>query len=243
MPGRRFNTGRDALDFIAALNTLAEPSDIVAALRVKLSGYGFHAFLITGLPDYGDRIDPLVLVNGWPEGWFDLYLSRSFADHDPIAAHCKASIDPFAWSDVYREAEAGRHQREVMHRARDFAMIHGFCVPIHNEDGFQAVVTMAGDRPDLSRESRSAIHLMSIYAHNRARACLAERESRKLLTTREREVLTWFAVGRSTRAVAERLGVTADTVETHFQSAARKMKVRGRTHTVVEAIRRGEVTP
>jgi LuxR family quorum sensing-dependent transcriptional regulator len=102
---------------------------------------------------------------------------------------------------------------------------------------------MAGDHPDQSRETCSAIHLMSIYAHSKARSCAEPTSGAHLLTTREREVLAWLAVGRSTPAVAERLGVTDNTVETHFRSAARKMKVRGRTHAVIEAIRRGEIVP
>ncbi|SIQ75650.1 LuxR family transcriptional regulator [Bosea sp. TND4EK4] len=242
MPGRRFETGRDALDFISQLSALTNAESVVGALRDKLASFGYHAFLITGLPDTGDRIDPLVLINGWPSGWFDLYVARSFADHDPIAAHCKQSIDPFAWSDIYRDELATKYQREVMQRARDFSMVHGFCVPIHNQDGFQAVVTMAGDRPDLTREARAAINLMSIYAHSKAKACSAAPSLARRLTTREREVLTWFALGRNTQAVAERLGISGETVEAHYRSAARKLSVRGRTHTVVEAMRRQEIT-
>ena len=99
MSGRHFNAGRDALDFIDRLSTLTDPTTVVAALRDKLASYGFHAFLITGLPEIGDRIDPLVLLNGWPPGWFELYLEKSFSDWDPIAAHCKTTIDPFAWGE------------------------------------------------------------------------------------------------------------------------------------------------
>jgi LuxR family quorum sensing-dependent transcriptional regulator len=242
MPGRHLDTGRDALDFIDGLSRLDNAGAVVGALRDKLASYGFHAFLITGLPELGDRIDPLVLLNGWPAGWFDLYVRQSFSDHDPIVAHCKRSLDPFAWADVYDDRAATPRQREVMQRARDFTMIEGFCVPIHNEDGFQAVVTMAGDRPDLSPRSRSAIHLMSIYAHSKASShSIAERD-RHLLTTREREVLTWLAIGRTTDGVAERLGISAGTVEAHYENAARKLGVRGRVRTLVEAHRRGEIT-
>lgn len=242
MPGRQFDTGRDALDFIDGLSRLESAGAVVAALRDKLACYGFHAFLITGLPEVGDRIDPLVMINGWPPGWFELYLKRSFSDHDPIVAHCKRSIDPFAWADVYRDDQASTRQREVMQRARDFKMIDGFCVPIHDESGFRAVVTMAGDRPDLSPRSRSAIHLMSIYAHSKASSHNDKANAAHVLTVREREVLTWLAIGRTTDGVAERLGISAGTVEAHYENAARKLGVRGRMRTVLEAYRRREIT-
>jgi LuxR family quorum sensing-dependent transcriptional regulator len=242
MSGRHFNAGRDALDFIDHLSALNDPGAVVTALRDKLASYGFHAFLITGLPEIGDRIDPLVLLNGWPPGWFELYLEKSFSDWDPIAAHCKKTVDPFAWLEVYRDEVANARQREVMHRARDFNMVEGFCVPIHGEQGFEAVVTMAGDRPDLSRQARSAIHLMSIYAHSKATACLRPVAAEHVLTVREREVLTWLAVGKTTEGVAERHGVSPGTAEAHFENAARKLGVRGRTRTVLEAYRRREIS-
>jgi LuxR family quorum sensing-dependent transcriptional regulator len=241
MSGRDYNLGRDTLDFIDRLSGLTDPALVVAALRDKLVTYGFHAFLITGLPEFGDRIDPLVLLNGWPPGWFDLYRERSYCDWDPIVAHCRQTVDPFAWRDIYHEESASPRQREVMRRARDFDMIEGFCVPIHGEEGFTAVVTMAGRRPDLSRQARSGMHLMSIYAHSKACACLRPVALRRLLTVREREVLTWMAVGKTTEGVAERLGVSAGTAEAHFENAARKLGVRGRTRTIIEAYRRGEI--
>ncbi|TCR65298.1 LuxR family transcriptional regulator [Bosea sp. BK604] len=242
MSGQHFDTGRDALDFIDSLTQLAAPQDVISALRDKLASFGFHAFLITGLPEQGDRIDPLVLLNGWPEGWFELYVKRGFADHDPIAAHCKTTVNPFAWSEVYRADDAGPRQREVMQRATDFRMVHGFCVPIHDDAGFKAVVTMAGQHPDLSKATRSAIHLMSIYAHAKAGAVMSKPAPRRSLTVREREVLTWMAVGRSTDGVADALGISAGTVEAHYENAARKLGVRGRTRAVVEAYLRGEIS-
>lgn len=242
MAGQLFEAGRDALDFIDRLNRLRAPEEVVGSLRDKLASYGFHAFLITGLPDSGYKIDPLVMINGWPAGWFELYVKRAFADVDPIVAHCKKTIDPFVWGEVYRDDRASQREREVMRRAADFQMVHGFCVPIHDESGFKAVVTMAGDRPDLSARSRSAIHLMSIYAHAKAAATLRAREAPRQLTTREREVLTWMAVGKSTDGVATALGISAETVEAHFKNASRKLGVRGRTRTVVEAHLRREIT-
>lgn len=102
-----------------------------------------------------------MLLNGWPEGWFDLYVKRGFADHDPIAAHCETTVNPFVWSEVYRADDAGPRQQEVMQRATDFRMVHGFCVPIHDDSGFKAVVTMAGRHPDLSKPTRSAIQIQA----------------------------------------------------------------------------------
>ena len=55
-----------------------------------------------------------------------------------------------------------------MDRATDFRMNEGFCVPIHSSEGFQAVVTMAGERVEAARQVRRALHLMALYAYGKA---------------------------------------------------------------------------
>ena len=54
------------------------------------------------------------------------------------------------------------------------------------------------------------------------------------------------ATGRHQAAEAGRklgrLGVSPGTAEAHFENAARKLGVRGRTRTVIEAYRRGEIS-
>jgi DNA-binding NarL/FixJ family response regulator len=59
------------------------------------------------------------------------------------------------------------------------------------------------------------------------------------LGERESEVLRLIAVGNSNRAVANRLGISEETVKTHLKSVFTKLRVSDRTHAVTEAIRRG----
>lgn len=59
------------------------------------------------------------------------------------------------------------------------------------------------------------------------------------LGERESEVLRLIAVGNSNRAVANRLGISEETVKTHLKSVFAKLRVSDRTHAVTEAIRRG----
>jgi len=63
-----------------------------------------------------------------------------------------------------------------------------------------------------------------------------------VLTEREREVLGWIALGKTAGEAATILGLSKRTIETHIYSAARKLDTANSTHTVVEAIRRGELS-
>jgi DNA-binding CsgD family transcriptional regulator len=57
------------------------------------------------------------------------------------------------------------------------------------------------------------------------------------LTPREREVLGWVALGKSTREISEILGIASRTVDEHVKAAGRKLDAANRTHAVAIALR------
>jgi DNA-binding CsgD family transcriptional regulator len=59
------------------------------------------------------------------------------------------------------------------------------------------------------------------------------------LTAREREVLTWIALGKSAWEIGEILGIAKRTVDEHAQTAARKLGAANRTQAVAIAVRNG----
>lgn len=67
------------------------------------------------------------------------------------------------------------------------------------------------------------------------------RDAPAALTDRELDVLQRLAHGRSTREVADDLGVADETVKSHVKQIFKKLNVRDRTQAVAEALRRGIV--
>jgi two-component system, NarL family, nitrate/nitrite response regulator NarL len=61
------------------------------------------------------------------------------------------------------------------------------------------------------------------------------------LSDRELTVLQELSHGKSTRAVAEHIHVSEETVKTYLKQIFRKLEVRDRTEAVAEAFRRGLV--
>jgi DNA-binding NarL/FixJ family response regulator len=64
-----------------------------------------------------------------------------------------------------------------------------------------------------------------------------------VLTSREREVLTWVGRGLTNDEVAARLFVSEATVKTHLAHVTQKLHLRDRVHAVVTAYETGLVTP
>jgi LuxR family quorum sensing-dependent transcriptional regulator len=184
-----------------------------------------------------------MMLNGWPSGWTELYTRENLVQNDPVVAHCFRSNAPFEWTDAPYDATTNPRAKDVIDRATDFRMNRGFCVPIHGSEGFQAVVTMAGDAVDLEGPTKRALHVMSLYAFGKAaelwgRPCAQP----KILTKREREVLQWTSVGKTAWEVSQILNISEQTVVTHLKAAAIKFDTPNRTATVVASLRRGEIS-
>ncbi|WP_376793075.1 response regulator [Thermoflexus sp.] len=61
------------------------------------------------------------------------------------------------------------------------------------------------------------------------------------LSPREREILQYVALGYSNKAIAERLGISQQTVKNHMTAILRKLDLSDRTQAAILAIRRGWV--
>lgn len=62
-----------------------------------------------------------------------------------------------------------------------------------------------------------------------------------ILTSREIEVLTWVALGKSAREIGDILNIAKRTVDEHVQSAIRKTGAINRTNAVAIALRDGVI--
>jgi DNA-binding NarL/FixJ family response regulator len=63
----------------------------------------------------------------------------------------------------------------------------------------------------------------------------------RLLTVREREVLSGLAEGQTVEEIAADLVLSTETIRTHVRNAMGKLGTRTRAHAIVVALRRGEL--
>jgi LuxR family quorum sensing-dependent transcriptional regulator len=231
-----------AFDFVDRVRQSTGEPELMSELGRLTREFGFLSFCVNGLPGPGERIEPYVLVNGWPSGWYRHYTDERFADADPVIRLVRQTTMPFAWSDAPFDREREPRSARVMDEARDFQLNDGFAVPIYTTHGFQAIVTFGAASLDLSDEDRAAIHLISIYAHSRAREILipgepAERARTPRLSSREIECLKWSSAGKSSWETSRILSLSEHTVEAYMKSAIRKLGAVNKTQAVAEALR------
>jgi LuxR family quorum sensing-dependent transcriptional regulator len=91
-----------------------------------------------------------------------------------------------------------------------------------------------GDRPSL--------HLMALYAFGRVELLTGRHVSIPRLTSREKEVLTWTAMGKTAWEVGVILHISKRTVDAHLQAAAHKLGTLNKTQTVAVALRQRQIS-
>jgi LuxR family quorum sensing-dependent transcriptional regulator len=235
---------RLAFDLIDEFDRLATADQVMQRMSAALAKFGYSSFVITGVPEPPQRIDPFILMNRWPEGFSKLYIEKNYYPDDPVAAYCRRAVDPFEWSEAAYDPERWPRAAVVMNSAADFGLRKGFIVPVVRGNGLHACVTMAGENPDFDSLAKRAIHLIALYAHAKAVALLgvcAKGTSSGILTDRERDILAWTAMGKSSWDISIILGISERTVNWFIARAIRKLDAANRTQAVVNAIRAGEI--
>lgn len=236
---RYFQVMLEAIEHFDHAETESALSDHLAQ---AIAAFGYQHLCCVSAPNMEQRgFDDKVLLNGWPKGWFEQYRRSNFHAHDPVAAFLRTQTNAFKWSDVPVPSNNQLAKTVMTVSFSDYRMRHGLCVPIHSLNGYQAGISFAGFEIEDGKEADAAVQMIGIYAVN----CLSHLKSTfkkpKLLSAREREVLTWTAAGKTAWDTSNILNIAEDTVNKHIAAAMRKLNVHTRAQAVAESIRSGEI--
>ncbi|KIZ43807.1 MULTISPECIES: LuxR family transcriptional regulator [Rhodopseudomonas] len=239
LDNKHFQTAMAAIDDI---NSTTDERAIATAVQRAVGAFGFEHFCCA-MPKSNQRqnFDACVLMNRWPSRWFEMYRNCNFQLHDPIARYTRSQSRSVYWSEIPIPDEPTA--RSIMTiAAGEHRLRHGLAIPIHGLNGYQAGISFAGFEIEQSGSVRSAIELIAIFAFNKLTHLKTETAAQdKILTPRQREILSWIAVGKTAWDIGRILDISQDTVNKLVAAAIERLQVTNRTHAVVEAIRRREI--
>ncbi|MEX6505809.1 LuxR family transcriptional regulator [Jiella sp. M17.18] len=239
------NPAEEMFRFVESVQHLEDRGAISDQLLRSARSFGLMNFGISGLPDKGEKIDPYVLLCGWPEEWFARYAERGYVHADPVIARTRETDTPFTWSEAIGQRALTPSERRTMDEASEFRMMDGFTVPIHSIHGLSAIVTFGAEKVQLGEKERGALHMIAIYAHNRLRTLPSgggtDNGKRSKLTMRERDCVLWCAQGKTNWEISAILGLSERTIEAYLKNAGVKLGTVNRAHLVAESIRRGVI--
>jgi len=103
--GQSLDYSKVAFDLIDDLDGLTTVGKVMTRLGTTLAEFGYTSFLITGVPEPPQKLEPYILLNGWPRGWTEHYTRSNYYADDPVAAWCRRTVNPFEWSQAPFDAE------------------------------------------------------------------------------------------------------------------------------------------
>jgi DNA-binding CsgD family transcriptional regulator len=124
--------------------------------------------------------------------------------------------------------------------ARKVDMLHATLVPVSFEGTLVGIAGFSGEI-DLDTAQQTSLQLMvyALFAQLRSFGSAGIFVPHDTLTPREKEVISLSAEGLTSLEIAERLGMSARTVNQHVDNVADKLGTKNRTHTIAEVIRHG----
>ncbi len=234
-----FNNALDAIERIRNVDGLSALSDVLTS---AFSRFGYESFCVVAAPTANQqKFSDKLLLRKWPKGWYEQYTSSDFHPHDPISNYSRSQTHSFHWSSVSIPKENRKANGIMTISSHDYGMVNGYCVPIQGLNGYQATISIAGAEIDPQSEAHAAIDLISIFAFQRLASIRHDMDSPKILTAREKEVISWAAVGKTAWDTSVILNISVETVNKIAASAMRKLNVHTRAQAVAESIRRREI--
>jgi LuxR family quorum sensing-dependent transcriptional regulator len=234
----RFSVDRYAFDSIDRIRAANDQNVIVAELIRAMSTFGLNAMMLTGIPAVNDPLQPLVIVQNWPEAWSERYHACNYGPIDSALQRVHTTRDPFRWSDT-RDPGNDRRRTLVLDEACEFGMCDGFVVPFRNAGELEAGVSFGTDKYMLTPREESAIHMISLYAFMGLRPSGPMRGIE--LSRRERECVKWLAAGKTAWEIGMILGLQELTVQQYLKTARQKTGAANGPHLVAVCIRQGLV--
>ncbi|WP_372362113.1 autoinducer binding domain-containing protein [Xanthomonas sp. NCPPB 1325] len=239
--------------FIDEVESCNDKKDLQEKFEKYLLYYGvrFFAYNI-------HRISPLIshshlvsdsqrfLITNYPQDWLSHYFWEKYDTVDPVIELLSSKSGFVDWDNIKDLSRLSKRQAVVMMEARGVGLSSGITFPLLAEFGESVAISLVPQgRVEKERliSSISEIYILAQCFHHRARKIIfgqsmKEISSRRktLLSSREVDVLTWIAKGKTAAEIAQILEISKKSVDFYTETAREKLYSENRAHAVVKAI-------
>ena len=221
------------------------------ALGAEMERFGFDRMMF-GMNNVGTegRLEPigdaLVLVRG-EQAYTDAYLESGFYRDAPFIAWAAGHRGALGWDDARvgltpeQLAETRPGMVALMQR---YGLKAGYNLSLAEPETSDVAVLSLAARAGLDQaavdrawaETGATVEMMCRLFYLRVKA-LPRPVPMRPLTGRQKEALRWFAAGKSTRDIAQIMGISMATVEKHLSGARAAFDVGSTAQAVNKATR------
>lgn len=231
-------------DFIEASNKASSVDELFGHYKKTMARLGFDRLVFSLMTDH-THIDKKAghgIIASYPEDWMKRYTEQRYDVFDPVRCGMYAENGVFTWDDMLTLSSLTKKQVSFMKQGEDAGLRDGVGIPLRGLHGAIAGIGAAssGGGVDLDKNTLSFVNLIS-YQFYTVFTALEKRAATDtvFLSDREREVLQWFAKGKSRWEIAKILNLSESTVSFHARNIFQKMEVNNITMAILKALHQG----
>jgi DNA-binding CsgD family transcriptional regulator len=232
----------DSLPFIERLPQCKSSQQVGVAFSEFVTPYGFVAAACGESREIPEGRSWDFFFNTWPAEWLLQYQKNDYVRHDLVPAIARISAQPFTWLEALAGRVPTAKQREHYEWAIGLGIADVLAVPIHYPGGDFGLCVSIANHPIEDTFERNALHMASMFAHQRCRDLGGKSEASSaatLLTPREVECLRWVLKGKSDTDIGKILGISHTTVHFHIERTKKKLGVKTRTQAAAVVVSLG----
>ncbi|MBB4640141.1 helix-turn-helix transcriptional regulator [Rhizorhapis suberifaciens] len=192
-----------------------------------------------------DHSQSWVRLVGMPEMAVTRYFDEKVFYDDPIRLHAMTATQPFKWLDIPRLRTLSPKEEAFLENVFSYSPAGGVAIPVFGPNGRNGYVAIGfpEELRDIPQDLLTEFQVIAQFAHQRFCEFAAHQvTSGAALSRREKEVLHWVARGKSNGVIADIIGISANTVDTHLRRIYMKLQVSDRVSAALAGIGHGYIS-
>ena len=237
---------REAIEFLIHAPAYEDAQTLETEFARVLRSLGVTAFSCSKQDARRPGGPPVVMAESRTRAWDQYMADQGYFAINPCVRLTALGRAAFTWREVQAEGrragEIATKERALWAEAADNDMKDGLVVRTMAPGGQLLSTRMITGETRIRMPDRSLLETLAIvFSTLRHRFHEQELDAplNATLTRREAECLRWAAQGLHDYEIAERLGISGNTVRNHMQNAMRKLSVSSRLAAYYRALSLG----
>jgi DNA-binding CsgD family transcriptional regulator len=218
-------------------------ADLARKSRAFLVSQGVSMGTYHHIPPFGaEDVFPVAVPGsqfGFPRDYAEDYVRNRSWEGDPAVRLVQKRTQPFLWTDISRQNDLSKSEKEIVGAAVKAGLQDGYCFPLFGPGGHNGYAAL-GTFPvgESWNEGKLTLLFWAVQiSHLRVCELIAEMMPQPIdLSARELEVLNWIARGKSNSVIAELIGISTNTVDTYMRRLFEKLGVTDRTSAAIKGL-------
>lgn len=237
---------KEAVEFLMRAPDYPDAQSLEGAFVRVLDGLGVTAFSCSKQDIRNPGGPPIVLAERGTQAWDRYMADQGYFAINPCVRWTALGRPAFTWREVQstrrRASDVPAKETLMWADAADAEMRDGLVVRTHAPTGQLLSMRMITSETRIRSPDRTLLETLAIVfssLRHRFHESAADAPLNATLTRREAECLRWAAQGFHDYDIAERMGISANTVRNHMQNAMQKLNAPSRLAAFYRALSLG----